>query len=430
MPHMLVRHIATAVALSVLWLVIWLLVWVLHRQWWRISAVRRAMWVTPTVILAVIGCWTVTSLGGSYTIDHVATTLVAASVILTVALVLALPFSGVTLVLERAIRWAIRRVHPVSRDRSADTIERSTNGAELDSGADRSRRGFVVTGATAFPMVMLGTGALGMAESYSRVRIPEIPLHFEGLHPDLEGLRILHISDIHLGYITLDDLENTLLDAERQHYDMVLVTGDFADDVRLLADALRMLGELRPRHGIFGSLGNHDYYAGIRTVRRIIDRGPIPLLLDSGTTVRVGRAEIYLAGADDPATTLKPPIAGAESLSRERRKRLFLARSLDAALDGAPSNAFHLVMSHRPEGLDPASERGVALTIAGHTHGGLQMGLGGRSLFEPLMPMNYLWGHYRRRDSQLYTCSGAGHWFPFRFNCPREAPIYVLRSRS
>ena len=136
---------------------------------------------------------------------------------------------------------------------------------------------------------------------------------------------------------------------------------------------------------------------------------------NSGTTIKIGGAELYVGGADDPVR-----------MGQREKNHLFLQKSVGAAFDGAPSEAFHLLMSHRPEGLDVAAEQGIAFTVSGHTHGA-QVGFNGRSVLEPWMPQAYLWGHYRKGGSQLYTSAGVGHWFPFRLGCPPEAPVYVLK---
>ena len=84
-------------------------------------------------------------------------------------------------------------------------------------------------------------------------------------------------------------------------------------------------------------------------------------------------------------------------------------------------------MSHRPMALDYAADRGIPLTLAGHTHGG-QIGFNGRSLLYAINPERSMWGQYERRDSKLYVSAGAGHWFPYRLGCPAEIPIYTLTS--
>jgi predicted MPP superfamily phosphohydrolase len=178
---------------------------------------------------------------------------------------------------------------------------------------------------------------------------------------------------------------------------------------------LRLIAALKPRYGTFASLGNHEYFRGIDTVLRVLDAGPIPLLRDSGAGVKIGAAELYIGGADDPVRMTQ----------REQNYR-FLQQTVDASFDGAPSDAFHLLMSHRPQGFDIAADQGIRLTVSGHTHGA-QVGINGRSILEPWMREHYLWGHYQRNGSHLYTSAGVGHWFPFRLGCPPEAPIYTLR---
>jgi predicted MPP superfamily phosphohydrolase len=270
--------------------------------------------------------------------------------------------------------------------------------------------------ATAVPTIAAATAGFGVVRSMSDVRFPEIPLYFPNLPPDLDGLRVLQLSDPHLGYYSdLDDFERAMDDASRQHADLVLATGDIADDLTMLPGALRMMHALKPRLGVYASLGNHEYYANIKHVMAIIDAGPVPLLKDNGVTIPVGSSQIYLGGVDDPVWALP---AGSREVT--------LQNSLQRVLDGAPSDAFYLMMSHRPEGFDFAVPEKLHLTVSGHYHGG-QIGFGGRSIFESYMPNRYMWGHYARGESQLYTSSGMGHWFPFRFNCPREAPVYVLR---
>lgn len=105
--------------------------------------------------------------------------------------------------------------------------------------------------------------------------------------------------------------------------------------------------------------------------------------------------------------------------------------SIQSSIEDAPPDAdFRLLLCHRPEGHGPAADAGYDLTLSGHTHGG-QVGLLGRSIFETLRPGIGWWGSYVKkkkdgRPSRLYTTSGFGHWFPFRFGCPTEMPIVVL----
>jgi uncharacterized protein len=277
----------------------------------------------------------------------------------------------------------------------------------------RSTRRDLLRGvAASIPLSTLGGGVCGLDGASAPQRIPLVPMRFPGLHPDLEGLRILQLSDLHLGAaMRAPDLEALLVRAAAHRPDLIVLTGDVADDLGELEEALRIVHRHRPRLGVFAALGNHEYLHDIRATRPIYERSAVPLLVDRGVTLRVGGAQLYLAGADDPID--------------KGDAALFLDQAVARCASGAPEDAFRLLLCHRPEGFLPAAKRGFHLTLSGHTHGG-QVGLMGVSAFQALMPDRYLWGAYQRGGSRLYTTSGFGHWFPFRLGCPTEAPLIVL----
>ena len=82
-------------------------------------------------------------------------------------------------------------------------------------------------------------------------------------------------------------------------------------------------------------------------------------------------------------------------------------------------------MSHRYKVFPHSINNNIELTISGHSHGG-QIGFNRRSIFEGVNKHKYLWGKYQEKNSVLYVSSGAGHWLPFRINCPTEIPIFTL----
>jgi predicted MPP superfamily phosphohydrolase len=277
-----------------------------------------------------------------------------------------------------------------------------------------TRRTFINGVAASIPTAALVTSTTGMISSQAPQRLPIVPMAFANLPEALDGLRILHLSDLHLGYFMhVRHLEECLERAWAFRPDLVVFTGDIADELDELGDALRVAHARKPRLGVVASIGNHEHFRGTKQVLRIFDKSPVPLLLDAGMTIPVGDALLHLTGSNDPmalAGDIHP----------------FLERSIHRAVSGAPSDAFHLLLSHRPEGFDIAERLGLSLTLSGHTHG-MQIGMDGRSLFEKRLPHKYLWGPYARGQSRLYTSAGFGHWFPVRFGCPTEAPIIELR---
>jgi uncharacterized protein len=278
------------------------------------------------------------------------------------------------------------------------------------------RRKVLQAGAAMVPATALGASADGLASAQAPARVVEVPIRFPKLPPDLEGLRILQLSDLHLGAcLQLADFERFLARAAAAKPDLVLFTGDLADDVRHIGPALRLAYGLRPRLGVFASLGNHEYIHDVGVTRPLYEKTPVPLLVDEGLALRVGKSTLWLGGSDEPAGHPTAFDAGASSFDRGVR----------ASLARAPSDAFRLLMCHRPEGFVAAAREGYDLTLSGHTHGG-QVGLFGRSALPASERHAYWWGTYARGDKRLYTTSGFGHWFPFRLGCPAEAPLIVL----
>jgi predicted MPP superfamily phosphohydrolase len=289
-------------------------------------------------------------------------------------------------------------------------------GESLPKNFDANRRRFLQAAAAAMPVFSISGGVTGLAKSFEPIRMPIIRLRYPHLPSDLEGLKIIHLSDLHLGYYRgLAEMEKLFVELESARADLVLVTGDIADDLNLLPEALRLMDGLRPALGVWASLGNHEYFRGIKLVRKLFATSPVPLLCDHGQPITRGAATIFVAGANDPR-------AQGDFDSED-----FLQQTVTAAVQEASPEAFRIVMTHRPGGFDRAAELGVDLTLAGHTHG-MQIGYHGRSLFEAWMPEKYLWGHYHKKNCHLYTSSGVGHWLPFRLGCPPEAPIIVLES--
>jgi predicted MPP superfamily phosphohydrolase len=259
-------------------------------------------------------------------------------------------------------------------------------------------------------------GLTGVTHAFSDVKVYQKLIKVDHLPTALNGLRILHISDSHLSrYVPIDTIATTLEQAEPFAPDLIVLTGDIADDLSMLGETLKLISELRPRFGTYACLGNHEYYRGIAEVRRIFDRSTVPLLENQSVLIDVDSIALRVAGIDDPRH-----VGGGD--------RIFFKNAIDSMLSEAESAEFTILLSHRPAALDYASEVNLNLILAGHTHGG-QIGAGERSFFELVSPESYLWGHYQKAESHLYTSSGVGHWFPFRLGCPAEAPIIEISSK-
>lgn len=314
-----------------------------HRPWWCHHWVRRVAIIVPVVAAPAVGIW---ALG--YAIESPRWIVAGAAVtsILFVHLVALLPGLLVAAVLRQGgaavsalrCRWLQR--HGASG--ALVPFPAPPPPPEALAGADvqparPDRRRFLQTALAAVPAATVTAGAGGVVGSVATPRLPEIPLAYPDLPADLRGLRLLHLTDLHVGtYLGLEDLADLVERATRLDPDLVVVTGDICDHLPIFDDTLRLLEQLQPPLGAYASLGNHEYFRGIEAVRAAFGRSTIPLLVDAGTTCTVGAARLRLAGADDPRFM-------------NARGRAHLRASVERCLDGADSDAFHLLLSHRSQ---------------------------------------------------------------------------------
>jgi len=368
----------------------------LHPDWWKRKFVRYPALISAAAILVSLLIWLLGAFTKIRLISDIGVTLASAIFLIQLSLIISLPLSGMIHLFYRIKIWLAARLK------------------RPESEIQKSRREFVMRAAAIIPGAALTSQIAGIAGSYAEIRVPVINIPIANLPEKLRGLKIAHLSDSHLGhYKYLDDLEEAVERISSHSPDLALVTGDIADDLSILEDAIRIINGINPPLGIFASVGNHEYYRGIATVKKVFEKSPFPMLIDEGIMIEKEGQQIFIGGADDPVSLRRVNID-------------FLKQTVKKTLEFAPDNSFKILMSHRPRGLDFAPDHNVDLVLAGHTHGS-QVGFFGRSAFEAFWPDLYLWGIYRKKNTTLYTSGGMGHWMPFRLACPAEAPILILQ---
>lgn len=259
---------------------------------------------------------------------------------------------------------------------------------------------------------MLGTGsylsAFGERQHpvVVRTRIP-IP----GLPADLDGFKICQISDLHRGrWVPEAFLRRAMGTVSSLKPDLVAITGDFVSYTwRNAESCAAVLSDLEAPYGVYGVLGNHDHSSGdpARVIGAIEDAG-VRVLVNQAAPLTLGSADWWLCGVDDT-----------------RRG----APDLDQSLAGVPAHAFRILLCHEPDFADRAVDRGFALQLSGHSHGG-QIVLPGD--LRPILPpeaRRYPYGLRRVAGSkmQVYTNAGLGViGIPIRWNCHPEITLHTL----
>jgi len=277
-----------------------------------------------------------------------------------------------------------------------------------------SRREFLVRGTYTYAGAGLAVSAYGLWEA---ARLPEVTrrtLYFENLPPGLDGLRILHLSDLHAGiHMRLEKMQRIVEQANALAPDLILETGDLIDiSPAFIPDYVRAFRDLRAPLGVITSLGNHDHYTGAAAVERgIRDAGHV-LVRGGVHLIERGGATLAVLGIDDPLDWEFDDPQTPE------------VHEVDRA---APPETFKILMAHRPGAWDAAVPREIPLTLSGHIHGG-QFYLPVVGWSAGRLITKYVMGHFQRGNSQLYVSRGIGVvGVPIRVFVPPEVALLELR---
>jgi predicted MPP superfamily phosphohydrolase len=279
-----------------------------------------------------------------------------------------------------------------------------------------TRRQFLARATYTYAAAGLGLSAYGI---WSANRLPVVTrrtLVFPDLPLPLNGLRIAHISDVHAGiHMPQERMQELVAQTNALGADLILQTGDMIDiSQAFIPDYVRAFRDLHAPLGVVTVIGNHDRYTGQDAViRGVRDAGQV--FVQNGVhMVERGGASVALVGIDDP---------------RNWRADDPQDEDIDQALRLTPpaSEAFRILLAHRPGAFDGAAPRAIPLTLAGHIHGG-QFYLPVIGWSPGRLITKYVMGHFTRGPSQLYVSRGIGVvGIPLRVFAPPEIALLELR---
>lgn len=247
-----------------------------------------------------------------------------------------------------------------------------------------------------------------------RVGIPNLPA-------SLSGLRIAHVSDIHIGNgYEPDQTEKLVEHINSINADIVAITGDIFDrDPSVIEPSARLLAGLRARHGVFAVLGNHDAYADKeRVAAALASHAPSIQLLRGEITAASTSPPLHLAGIDDPGDEWRVTQEGSRDLEALARKR-----------EGRHPS---VLLVHRPDVFAEAAAAGFSLVLSGHYHGGQLAIPGSRGAANAARLISrYYAGVYAIGASRLHVTRGIGCAGPrLRIACPPEISVVELVTES
>jgi uncharacterized protein len=328
---------------------------------------------------------------------HIATFLIL--IVLLAAAIVKLPFRIVMNIANR---------HPVIH--SKVTVMKSSPSFQK---FDASRRSFLqkgVVGLSAYSFVGAAAGVISTDEYtlYNQtITIPNLPDEFK-------GFTIGMISDVHSSaFMNKDDMDSYVKAMNNLKTDMVVVTGDFVnsrtEEVYPFAESF---SNLKAPFGVYGCLGNHDYFANdVERVAKEVNDCGVTLLRNDAAIIRKGNSFLNLLGVDD--------------IGRGAKADDYLDRAISSVKNTQPK----ILLCHKPYYFPNAKERNIDLTLSGHTHGG-QIVLGvvdNIPISFAALVSKYIAGLYTLGSSQMYVNRGIGSvGVPFRINCPPELTKFTL----
>lgn len=261
-------------------------------------------------------------------------------------------------------------------------------------------------------------------------KVREEIVHFETLPPAFNGMRILHISDLHVGsWDNKKAIEKGINLINAQSFDLLVFTGDFVNTLASEADPwTTLISQIKtPKYGKYAILGNHDYgeyvvwpnedakAKNFEEIKRNIEKSGFTLLMNENVALSNHQDTIYLLGVENWGTNFKK------------------VGDLKKTTDGVSTNDFKIVLTHDPSHWTAeivGHPQQYQLTLSGHTHG-MQFGIDIPGIIE-WSPSKYIYpewgGLYQQKNQYLYVNRGFGfHAYSGRIGIWPEITVIELK---
>jgi predicted MPP superfamily phosphohydrolase len=255
-----------------------------------------------------------------------------------------------------------------------------------------------------------GLTGVGFARAQRIPAVVEVEIPIENLPDGLEGLRIVQLTDVHIGpTIHGEWLRRVVERVNELKPDLTVITGDLVDGfVWDLAPHVAPLAGLESTHGSFFVTGNHEYFWDGRAWCEHLSELGLKVLNNDHQVIETGGARLLMAGVTDYSTGGRVP--GHASDPR-------------ATMKAAPPNDLSVLLAHQPRSIFEASRVGFDIQLSGHTHGGQFFPMTVLiNLFQP-----YVSGLHLHDGTWLYVSRGTGYWGPpNRAGAPAEITLITL----
>ena len=241
----------------------------------------------------------------------------------------------------------------------------------------------------------------------------------ENLPESLEGLKIVHITDIQGDeYTGRNEIRNYIKKVNAQNPDLIIFTGDLISyGTDFIEMSAQELGKAKSKYGTIAVVGDHDYWAGLNNIEPALNEHDIPLLQDKNHTIRID-------------STRNITITGVTEVYSKQADR----EEVDSLTKSTAGSALKVFASHQVNDqlIAKVQKQNYQLVLSGHTHGG--------QIHVPFMGMNfsasqqetkYVQGMYQENDLSINVNNGLGFTLaPIRYEAPPNISVITLQKKE
>ncbi len=242
-----------------------------------------------------------------------------------------------------------------------------------------------------------------------RLEISQWELDVPRLPPALDGLSVVHISDLHYtGRIGMAFFREVVRTCNELKPDLVCITGDLLDRPIGFGWIADTLGRLTGKHGVYFILGNHDLRVDSQRLLRTLKEHGLIHLGGRWQQICVNETPIILIGNERP----------------------WIVPTKEFSDDLPPAGPLRIVLSHSPDQFVWAQSHDADLLLAGHTHGGqIRIPPLGAIMSPSWHGVKYIAGMFYTPPTIMHVTRGVSGDVPLRWNCPPEISLLKLRAK-
>jgi uncharacterized protein len=248
-----------------------------------------------------------------------------------------------------------------------------------------------------------GAGAYGYIYERHELEVTHADVPVMRLPPELVGLRIGLITDVHRSrWVSADDVSHAVQSLIAERPDLVILGGDYVTwgNRTYVGPSAEALRPLTAPHGVFGIIGNHD---DDHDMPAALVKNGVQMLKDARTRLVIRGAPIDLVGV-----------------------RFWTKRGTDIASVSRGATGTVILLAHDPRRLAEAAALKIPLVLSGHTHGGQVVLPGIGAVAAQKFPV--VAGLGRRDETTMFVSRGVGTvYVPVRINCPPEVAVLTLQ---